>query len=43
MAAEFQGFEAVLPALCLDLRLEVDEMTFGDLTTLASEYIAATL
>jgi len=43
MAREFGAFELVLPELCLGLQLEVDEMTFGDLTTLASEYIAATL
>lgn len=43
MAREFERFEAQLPGLCLGLQLEVDEMTFRDLTTLTSEYIAATL
>jgi hypothetical protein len=43
MARDFEQFEAQLPALCQGLQLEVDEMTFGDLTTLMSEYIAAAL
>jgi len=43
MAREFGAFEVELPELCLALQLEVDEMTFGDLTTLTAEYIAATL
>lgn len=43
MARDFSRFEVELPGLCLGLQLEVDEMTFRDLTTLASEYIAATL
>lgn len=43
MARDFDAFEAKLPALCLGLQLEVEEMTFGDLTSLASEYIAAAL
>lgn len=43
MAREFIAFEDELPGLCLGLQLEIDEMTFGDLTTLASEYIAAAL
>jgi hypothetical protein len=43
MAREFMAFEIELPELCSGLQLEVDEMTFGDLTTLTSEYIAATL
>ena len=43
MAREFEAFELKLTGLCMGLRLEVDEMTFGDLTTLASEYIAAEL
>ena len=43
MGREFQAFEAHLPDLCRSLQLDVDEMTFGDLTTLVSEHIAATL
>jgi hypothetical protein len=43
MAREFERFEAQLPGLCLGLQLDVDEMTFRDLTSLASEYIAAAL
>lgn len=33
MARDFASFEAQLPDLCLGLQLEVDEMTFSDLTT----------
>ncbi|OYX01408.1 MAG: hypothetical protein B7Z12_14245 [Caulobacter vibrioides] len=43
MAREFEAFELALPQLCAGLQLEIDEMTFGDLTSLASEYIAAAL
>lgn len=39
MAREFEAFELALPDLCHALQLEVEEMTFGDLTTLATEYI----
>jgi hypothetical protein len=41
MARNFLTFEAELPDLCRSLELDIDEMTFADLTTLASEYIAA--
>ena len=43
MAREFEAFETELPGLCAGLQLEIDEMTFGDLTGLASEYIAVAL
>ncbi|MBJ7485632.1 MAG: hypothetical protein JHC99_13140 [Brevundimonas sp.] len=42
IAAEFAVFELALPALCALWTLEPDEMTFGDLATLASEYVAST-
>jgi hypothetical protein len=42
MVAEFAAFEIALPAICARRQLDVDELTFGDLTELISEYTAAT-
>ena len=42
IAAEFETFENALPAICARRDLEPDELTFGDLTDLIAEYLAAT-
>lgn len=42
MATEFGTFEKSLPAICAQRDLDVDELTFGDLTELISEYTAVT-
>lgn len=42
MTTEFITFEAALPAICAQRDLEPDELTFGDLTDLIAEYLAAT-
>lgn len=42
IVAEFEGFEKALPAICAQRDLQPDELTFGDLTALLAEYLAAT-
>jgi hypothetical protein len=42
IAAEFETFEKALSAICARRDLEPDELTFGDLTDLIAEYLAAT-
>jgi hypothetical protein len=41
MAAEFERFNAVLPAIAATKQLEPDELTFKDLTVIAVEWILA--
>lgn len=40
MLQEYRLFQELLPGMCADAKLTVDELTFGDFVTFASSYIA---
>jgi hypothetical protein len=39
IAAEYADFEAALPAICTGLRLQIDELEFGDVNAIMTAYV----